>query len=255
MPMLSSRSPRRAGHIGRGRHNPLAGNGNLAVLGALVISAALFGMTGTGLGALLGSEVPTIAGPLLYQYVAEPLISHIAALHTWMAYLPTGSPRPARPVYGYCHPGRAAWCSPPGPSRSPPRAPWSPPAATSPDVTAGMTTGRDWNARCSLPRRPAPARLACSNVLDVARPTRASVDAVLSGGRQASVRGIHAGRRSPSTPWPSTSPAPGPSEACAASGRICSSLRSRSASSAVRMPMCETAQGSRRRRRSCATAD
>jgi ABC-2 type transport system permease protein len=72
----------------RGIHVSLAGNGNLAVLGAVVISAALFGMTGTGLGALLGSEVPTIAGLLLYLYVAEPLISHIAALHSWTPYLP-----------------------------------------------------------------------------------------------------------------------------------------------------------------------
>ncbi|HEY5985085.1 MAG TPA: hypothetical protein VIV12_01695 [Streptosporangiaceae bacterium] len=29
-----------------------------------------------------------IAGLLLYLYVAEPLISHIAALHSWTAYLP-----------------------------------------------------------------------------------------------------------------------------------------------------------------------
>jgi hypothetical protein len=65
----------------------LAGNGNLAVLGAVIISAAVFGVTGAGLGALLGSEFVTGAGLLLYLYVAEPLISHISALHTWTAYL------------------------------------------------------------------------------------------------------------------------------------------------------------------------
>jgi hypothetical protein len=53
----------------------LAGHGNPAVLAAVIISVALFGMTGAGLGALLGSEVITIAG-LLYLYVAEPLLSY-----------------------------------------------------------------------------------------------------------------------------------------------------------------------------------
>jgi ABC-2 type transport system permease protein len=72
----------------RGIHVALAGHGNLAVFGAVIISAALFAVTGAGLGALLGSEVPAIAGLLLYLYVAEPLISHIAALHSWTAYLP-----------------------------------------------------------------------------------------------------------------------------------------------------------------------
>jgi ABC-2 type transport system permease protein len=72
----------------RGIQVSLAGNGNLAVLGAVIISAALFAVTGAGLGALLGREVPAIAGLLLYLYVAEPLISHIAALHSWTAYLP-----------------------------------------------------------------------------------------------------------------------------------------------------------------------
>ena len=52
-----------------------------AVLRAVVNTAALFAVTGAGLGALLGSEAPSIAGLLLYLYVAELLISHIAALH------------------------------------------------------------------------------------------------------------------------------------------------------------------------------
>jgi ABC-2 type transport system permease protein len=72
----------------RGTPVSLAGNGDLTVLGAVIISAALFGVTGAGLGALLGSEVVTIAGLLLYLYVAEPLISHITALGSWTAYLP-----------------------------------------------------------------------------------------------------------------------------------------------------------------------
>ena len=48
----------------------------------------MFGVTGAGLGALLGSEVITIAGLLLYLYVAEPLLSRIAALGSWTACLP-----------------------------------------------------------------------------------------------------------------------------------------------------------------------
>jgi hypothetical protein len=48
-------------------------------MGAVLVSAGLFGMTGAGLGALLGSEIATIAGLLLYLYVAEPAVSHIAA--------------------------------------------------------------------------------------------------------------------------------------------------------------------------------
>jgi len=41
-----------------------------------------------GLGALLRSEVITVAGLLLYLYVAEPLVSHVTALGPWTAYLP-----------------------------------------------------------------------------------------------------------------------------------------------------------------------
>ena len=72
----------------RGIPVSLAGHGNLAVLGAVIISVALFGMTGAGLGALVGSEVVTIAGLLLYLYVAEPLVSHVTSLGSWTAYLP-----------------------------------------------------------------------------------------------------------------------------------------------------------------------
>jgi hypothetical protein len=72
----------------RGVPVSLAGHGNLPVLGAVVISAALFGVTGAGLGALLGSEVITVAGLLLYLYAAEPLVSHVTALGPWTACLP-----------------------------------------------------------------------------------------------------------------------------------------------------------------------
>ncbi len=76
--------------MARGQATPvsLAGHGNLAVVSAVILSAALFEVTGAGLGALFGSEVITIAGLLLYMYVAEPLLSHITALGSWTAYLP-----------------------------------------------------------------------------------------------------------------------------------------------------------------------
>ncbi len=72
----------------RGISASVAGHGNLTVLGAIVISVALFGVTGAGLGALVGSEVAAVAGLLLYLYVAEPLISHVSVLGSVTTYLP-----------------------------------------------------------------------------------------------------------------------------------------------------------------------
>jgi hypothetical protein len=64
------------------------GNGNFAVLVVVVISVAVFGMTGAGLGAALHSQLATVTGMLLYLYVLEPLISHIASLNSLTPYLP-----------------------------------------------------------------------------------------------------------------------------------------------------------------------
>ena len=72
----------------RGIRVPPAGHGNLAVLAAVVTSAAIFGAAGAGLGALAAGQLATIAGMLIYLYVAEPLLSHIPPLHNWTAYLP-----------------------------------------------------------------------------------------------------------------------------------------------------------------------
>ena len=72
----------------QGRGVPMIGNGNLAVLGAVIISAALFAVTGAGLGALVGGQAATVAGLLIYLYIVEPLLSHITAWHSWTAYLP-----------------------------------------------------------------------------------------------------------------------------------------------------------------------
>jgi hypothetical protein len=72
----------------RGTPVSATGHGNPPVLGAVIVSVAVFGVAGAGLGALLGSEVIAVAGLLLYLYVAEPLLSRIAAAGSWTAWLP-----------------------------------------------------------------------------------------------------------------------------------------------------------------------
>jgi ABC-2 type transport system permease protein len=64
------------------------GDGNFAVLAAIVLAAAFFGMIGAGIGATLHSQLATVAAILLYLYVLEPLLSHITSLSTWTPYLP-----------------------------------------------------------------------------------------------------------------------------------------------------------------------
>ncbi len=73
---------------GQGIRVSVLGNGNAGVLGAVVISVAVFGMIGAGLGAALHNQLATVTAMLLYLYVLEPLISHIASLHSWTPYLP-----------------------------------------------------------------------------------------------------------------------------------------------------------------------
>jgi ABC-2 type transport system permease protein len=72
----------------RGIHLSASGDGNFAVLASIVLAAAFFGMIGAGIGATLHSQLATVAAMLLYLYVLEPLLSHIAALGTWTPYLP-----------------------------------------------------------------------------------------------------------------------------------------------------------------------
>lgn len=64
------------------------GDGNSAVLASIVLAAAFFGMIGAGIGATLHSQLGTVVAMLLYLYVLEPLLSHIAALSGWTPYLP-----------------------------------------------------------------------------------------------------------------------------------------------------------------------
>jgi hypothetical protein len=72
----------------RGIHVPVAGYGNLTVQAAVIASAAIFAVAGTGLGALTGGQLATVTGLLIYLYVAEPELTHVTALHRWTAYLP-----------------------------------------------------------------------------------------------------------------------------------------------------------------------
>jgi ABC-2 type transport system permease protein len=72
----------------KGIHMSAFSDGNFAVLASVVIAAAIFGMTGAGLGASLHNQLVTVTGLLLYLYVLEPLLSHLAALRSWTPYLP-----------------------------------------------------------------------------------------------------------------------------------------------------------------------
>ncbi|MGH3185051.1 MAG: hypothetical protein ACRDOE_24535, partial [Streptosporangiaceae bacterium] len=72
----------------RGIHASAVGNGNLTVLAAVVIAAGFFGVTGAGLGAALHNQLAAVTAMLLYLYVLEPLVSHIASLRSWTPYLP-----------------------------------------------------------------------------------------------------------------------------------------------------------------------
>jgi len=72
----------------RGIHVTVAGRGNLGVLAAVVAATAIFGLAGAAAGTLVTGQLAAVAGMLIYLYVAEPLVSHITALHGWTAYLP-----------------------------------------------------------------------------------------------------------------------------------------------------------------------
>lgn len=72
----------------KGIHLSPFGDGNFTVLATIVLAAALFGMIGVGLGATLHSQLVTVIVMLLYLYILEPLLSHIASLNSWTPYLP-----------------------------------------------------------------------------------------------------------------------------------------------------------------------
>lgn len=58
------------------------------VILSIVVAVPLFAVAGVGLGLLLRHQVATLITLLVYLYVAEPLVSHINALHGLTQYLP-----------------------------------------------------------------------------------------------------------------------------------------------------------------------
>ena len=65
-----------------------SGLGDIGVITAVVVSVALFGVAGVGLGLLCRAQLATVMALLIYLYVVEPLISHIAVIHGFTQYLP-----------------------------------------------------------------------------------------------------------------------------------------------------------------------
>ncbi len=65
-----------------------SGLGNVGLTVAVVVSVGLFAAVGVGLGWLLHGQLATVAGLLIYLYVAEPFLSHIAGFRAWTPYLP-----------------------------------------------------------------------------------------------------------------------------------------------------------------------
>lgn len=61
------------------------GHGNMPVLVAVPVAAALFAAAGTGLGALSTAQLPTATGLLIFLYLVEPALSRV---HGWTNYLP-----------------------------------------------------------------------------------------------------------------------------------------------------------------------
>ena len=72
----------------KGIQVPLGGNGIPATLAGVVAAVAIFGLIGVGLGALVGEQVATVVGLLVYLFIAEPIVTRIPALHSWAIYLP-----------------------------------------------------------------------------------------------------------------------------------------------------------------------
>jgi len=64
---------------------------NLEVLLSSVGGAALYGMVGVGVGALLRSQVAAVVGSLIYLFVAEPILRSVPATASAYKWLPGGA--------------------------------------------------------------------------------------------------------------------------------------------------------------------
>lgn len=75
-----------------GKGSPITLNGDhLAVLLGAVGGAALYGMVGVGIGALLRNQVAAVVGALVYLFVAEPILRSVPATAAAYKYLPGGA--------------------------------------------------------------------------------------------------------------------------------------------------------------------
>jgi ABC-2 type transport system permease protein len=66
----------------------LTGNGIPRTLAGVVAAVAVFGLLGVGIGALVRDQIATVAGLLVYLFVAEPIVTRVPALASWTIYLP-----------------------------------------------------------------------------------------------------------------------------------------------------------------------
>ncbi len=64
---------------------------NLEVLLGSIGGAALYGMVGVGVGALLRNQVAAIVGALIYLFVAEPILRSVPATASAYKWLPGGT--------------------------------------------------------------------------------------------------------------------------------------------------------------------
>ncbi|CAN5339727.1 ABC transporter permease [soil metagenome] len=64
---------------------------NLEVLLSSIGGAALYGMVGVGVGALLRNQVAAVVGSLIYLFVAEPILRGVPATASAYKYLPGGT--------------------------------------------------------------------------------------------------------------------------------------------------------------------
>jgi len=64
---------------------------NLEVVLSAIGGAALYGMVGVGVGALLRNQVAAIVGALIYLFVAEPILRSVPATASAYKFLPGGT--------------------------------------------------------------------------------------------------------------------------------------------------------------------
>ncbi len=79
----------------------LAGDNPKVLIGACV-AAALYGVIGVSVGALIRNQIGAVSGLLAYMFVVEPILSAIPATEGVFKFLPGGA---ASALYTYAQPG------------------------------------------------------------------------------------------------------------------------------------------------------